>query len=216
MLYISLLLITTGIFLTIFSIIKNSEERFSPSIDSDLSDIDYLSEKPESPEISYSRDKANLYKKSDGDISNREEPAASNDKYENKLHQIDSPSMVQESNLEISSTTSGSPVKEYNAVLYEDSSNLIDYNEKNIIIDTEKSQYKNINRIGKGKVSIKGNGINFNIDKKFFHFDFHRIEDIKNGENYKALFLKGSDIVRLFIFENDLQFPDEFELHPKA
>lgn len=92
---------------------------------------------------------------------------------------------------------------EYYAVLYEDSSSIFDYDNNTSIIDSTLNEYKKINRVGRGKIELMKDGLNFNIERKFFRFDFHRIEDIKYGDNFFSLFLKGSDVVRLFLFENN-------------
>ncbi|MDY6935645.1 MAG: hypothetical protein SVZ03_15665 [Spirochaetota bacterium] len=97
------------------------------------------------------------------------------------------------------------------AYLYEDTSNVLDYENNISIIDPTLNEYSKLRRIGKGRIEIKGDGINFFIDKKFFRFDFHQIEDIKSGDSFIALFIKGSEVVRLFLFEEGMTFKHELE-----
>lgn len=88
-------------------------------------------------------------------------------------------------------------------VLYEDSSSIFDYENNNSIIDSSLSEYQKIKRIGKGKLEVTDSSVNFTIENSSFRYDYHRIEGIKTGDNYIALFIKASDAVRLFIFENE-------------
>lgn len=91
----------------------------------------------------------------------------------------------------------------FQATLYEDSSNIIDYERSENRIDPTLKEYRNIKRMGKGDIELAKDGINFYIGKKFFRFDYYRIRDLKIGERFIALFLKGSDVVRVFVFERD-------------
>jgi hypothetical protein len=91
----------------------------------------------------------------------------------------------------------------FQATLYEDSSNIIDYEKSENRIDPTLKEYRNIKRMGKGDIELAKEGINFYIGKKFFRFDYHRIRDLKIGERFIAIFLKGSDIVRVFVFDRD-------------
>lgn len=90
------------------------------------------------------------------------------------------------------------------AVLFEDSSNIIDYENSQTVIDPTLSEYKNLKRIGRGRLEIAREGINFFVGKSFFRFDFYKIENAMAGKNFIAIFLKGSGVVRLFLFENDI------------
>lgn len=87
------------------------------------------------------------------------------------------------------------------AVLYEDSSNLIDYDMHDSIIDSSLKGYEKIKRLGEGYLEILENGINFKTGSRFFRFDFHMLADIKKGNNFLMLSMKGSDIFRLFLFK---------------
>jgi hypothetical protein len=92
------------------------------------------------------------------------------------------------------------PVKQ-TAVLYEDSSHVIDYNNETGVIDSGLEGYNNIKRIGSGELAVEKGGISFSIGKKLYRYDFHRVRDIKTGDKHLALFLHGSDAVKLFIFD---------------
>jgi len=87
------------------------------------------------------------------------------------------------------------------AVLYEDSSHVIDYNNETGVIDSGLEGYNNIKRIGSGELAVEKGGISFSIGKKLYRYDFHRVRDIKTGDKHLALFLHGSDAVKLFIFD---------------
>jgi hypothetical protein len=88
------------------------------------------------------------------------------------------------------------------AVLYEDSSRVIDYATASGSIDPSLEKYRSIRRLGNGLISLEKEGISFHMGKKMYRYDFHRIRDIKTGESHMALFLGGSESVKLFIFEN--------------
>jgi len=97
------------------------------------------------------------------------------------------------------------------SVLYEDSSRIIDYERSENTIDPTLKEYRKIKRIGKGDIELAKEGINFYIGKKFFRFDYHRIKDLKVGDNFIALFLRGSDVVRLFIFHEGAAVQSEIK-----
>jgi hypothetical protein len=90
----------------------------------------------------------------------------------------------------------------YTAVLFDDSSRILNYEANAGMIDATLEKYKNIKRIGKGEFSIEKNGINFNIDKKLYRYDFYRIDKIFTGKNYLALQVKGADSIKLFIMSD--------------
>ena len=92
------------------------------------------------------------------------------------------------------------------AVMYDDKSDLIDYSSGVGTIDSTFLKYNNIKRIGRGIIESDSDGINFYLDEKLYRFDSHRINDIWRGENYVALPLKGSGVVKLFIIENSPNF----------
>ena len=87
------------------------------------------------------------------------------------------------------------------AVLYEDSSRVIDYASESGTIDPSLEKYRKIRRLGSGLVAIEKEGISFYMGKKMYRYDFHRVRDLKTGERHIALFISGSESVKLFIFE---------------
>lgn len=99
------------------------------------------------------------------------------------------------------------------AVLFDDKSNLIDYNSGGSSIETSISTYNNIKRIGRGKVQVDDDGLSFYMDDKFFRFDFHKVYDVWSGPGFIALPLKGGSSVKLFIIEGAPDFPDRVEIY---
>jgi len=91
---------------------------------------------------------------------------------------------------------------EKQAVLYEDSSHVIDYANQSGSIDPSLEGYKSIKRIGRGHLDVERGGVTFYMGKKLYRFDFHRVRDVKSGTGHLAIFLEGSDAVRLFIIES--------------
>ncbi len=101
--------------------------------------------------------------------------------------------------------------KYVSAVMFDDRSNIIDYESGVGAIDSTFSRYKSIKRIGKGRIESDFDGINFYIDEKLYRFDFHKVYDIWSGPGYIALPLKGNSTVKLFLIENSPGFPDKVE-----
>jgi hypothetical protein len=94
---------------------------------------------------------------------------------------------------------------ETEAVLYEDSSSLIDYHIAAGEIDPTFEEYKKIVRIGVGDLMYEKNGVSFHMKNRFYRFDFHRFEDFAVGDNYMAIRLRGASSTKLFIVERDRQ-----------
>ncbi len=99
------------------------------------------------------------------------------------------------------------------AVLFDDRSNLINYNSAENFIETSISGYSNIKRIGRGKVQVDDDGVSFNMDEKFYRFDFYKVHDVWSGPGFIALPLKGGSSVKLFMIEGAPDFPDRVELY---
>lgn len=97
------------------------------------------------------------------------------------------------------------------AVMFDDRSNIIDYESGVGVIDSTFAKYKSIKRIGKGRIESDFDGVNFYLDEKLYRFDFHKVYDIWSGSNYVALPLKGNSTVKLFIIENSSAFPAKVE-----
>jgi hypothetical protein len=87
------------------------------------------------------------------------------------------------------------------AVLYEDSSRVIDYANESGSIDPSLEKYRKIRRLGSGRVAMEKDGISFYMGKKMYRYDFGRIRDLRSGEKHMALFIGGSESVKLFIFD---------------
>jgi hypothetical protein len=90
---------------------------------------------------------------------------------------------------------------ELKAVLYEDSSRVIDYASESGTIDPSLEKYRKIRRLGSGHIALEKEGISFYMGKKMYRYDFHRIRDLKIGERHIALFIGGSESVKLFIVD---------------
>jgi len=97
------------------------------------------------------------------------------------------------------------------AVMFDDRSNIIDYESGVGAIDSTLSKYKSIKRIGKGVIESDFDGLNFYLDEKLYRFDFHKVYDIWSGPDYIALPLKGNSTVKLFLIQNSPGFPDKVE-----
>jgi hypothetical protein len=218
MLYISLILIAAGIFFIIYTLLiktkkqaelsglkKSSRQAASvlyneqPGKDGDKS-----SEKIES-------DKSiNNQKKLSEDIVVDKEVACELIQAENKADSAEPESF--DIAPKESANTSGYDIPEkklpgiFSAALYEDSSEIIDYDNNDSAIDLTFNEYKKIRRICAGDIEIAKDGINFRAGKKIFRFDFHQVANMKTGSNYIALFLKKSNTSRLFLFNMNFNF----------
>jgi hypothetical protein len=95
-----------------------------------------------------------------------------------------------------------------NAVLYEDASGLVDYEGGESTIDPSLEAYRDLRRVGSGGVEIASEGLIVRIGKAVHRFDFYKVRDYRIGDNYIALYLKGSRAVRLFLMDDnpDLRF----------
>lgn len=99
------------------------------------------------------------------------------------------------------------------AVLFDDKSNMIDYDAGGAVLDPSLSAYKSIKRIGAGTLKAEKDGLSFYTGGSLHRFDFHKIFDVWSGSNFVALPLKGSSTVKLFIIENGAGFPDLVEVY---
>lgn len=99
------------------------------------------------------------------------------------------------------------------AVLFDDKSNLIDYDSGVTSIEPSVSALKSIKRIGRGKVQVDDDGLSFYMDDKFYRFDFHKVYDVWSGPGFVALPLKGGSSVKLFMIEGAADFPDKVEVY---
>ena len=98
-----------------------------------------------------------------------------------------------------------------NAVLFDDRSNIIDYDSGNALVDASIEGYKNIKRVGSGKLKAERDGLSFYHGDSLYRFDFHRIFDVWSGDNFISLPLKGSVAVKLFLLEKGSGLPEKVE-----
>ncbi len=96
-------------------------------------------------------------------------------------------------------------------VMFEDSSNIIDYGNNDSIIDSTLKEYKKIRRVGAGNFDLSDDGINFRVGKRLYRFDFRRITDIKSGGNFIVLKMQGSSDLKLFLFKKDTSLSDKLK-----
>ncbi len=89
----------------------------------------------------------------------------------------------------------------FNATLFEDASNVINYDSGDAVIDPTSAAYKRIHRIGSGVVMCDDAGITFDMNGEIFRFDFRKIYDLWMGKNYVALPMENSKSVKLFLFD---------------
>ncbi|OHD68377.1 MAG: hypothetical protein A2W19_14255 [Spirochaetes bacterium RBG_16_49_21] len=202
MLYLSLAIILFGILIFVYSIIVDAKTRME-GLDSQAAETgkkalkkERLSVKDRHPEV---RRKARpfigaLRVSPDGmDIKQeRKEYAGGND-----FSGRDSVTEPEPARKEADSSL------KQRAILYDDGSHVMDYGTEPGGIDPTLEGYRHIKRIGSGEFSVEKGGINFFTGRKLYRYDFHRIRDIKTGGRHLALFLQGSDAVKLFIFDAD-------------
>ncbi len=97
------------------------------------------------------------------------------------------------------------------AILFDDRSNMIDYDSGSAVIDSSIEGYRNIKRIGSGNLSAERDGLSFYLGEILHRFDFHRIFDVWSGDNFIALPMKGSGTVKLFLMEKGSGLPEKVE-----
>ncbi len=100
---------------------------------------------------------------------------------------------------------------EYDAVLFDDASNIINYDNGEAVIDSSASAYNRIKRVGDGKVKVDGDGVTMDIGGRLYRFDFHRIYDVWSGKNFVALPMKNSKSVKLFLVKSGQNLPELME-----
>ena len=154
------------------------------------------------PEIDYNH----------GKISVSENNQLKRESFQNERRKLDSegrPAIIEKR--ENAAVLRNEAIDYVSAIMFDDRSNIIDYESGEGVIDSTFSKYKSIKRIGKGKIESDYDGVNFYLDEKLYRFDFHKVYDIWSGANYVALPLKGSSTVKLFIIENSAGFPCKVE-----
>ncbi len=90
------------------------------------------------------------------------------------------------------------------AVLYEDASRLVDYSREKGIIDPDIQHYREIRRIDEGNLVLENEGLSFHCGRKFFRFDFIKVEKIFFSRNSIAVIYGAGSPVRLFILREGI------------
>jgi hypothetical protein len=205
MLYLSLILIAAGLFFIFYTLlIKSKQENgtsyskkvsgpVSPKKTADTISISELVEKGKdrSGRINISRKSASKPDILDQDVSRDDLFDDTGKGADNEVYDI-------EDKFEDEKMSESSPV-----VMYEDASNIIDYNNNDSIIDSTLKEYKKIKRVGAGNLEFSEDGIYFRTGTKLFRFDFRRITDIKSGNNFIVLMMKGNSVLKLFLFKKN-------------
>ncbi|PKL38118.1 MAG: hypothetical protein CVV44_13200 [Spirochaetae bacterium HGW-Spirochaetae-1] len=214
MLYISLIFILSGLLLFAFSVISGSlkEERRAEYAGTPKQKESVVSSSKTNPagyEPSINADKKREKKAADNDV---EEPVK-----EVKELFLAKDKVIIDDNIpevfsdgEDDSVFVGDPLTYDNglqngeaiAVLFDDHSSVVDYQHRKGVIDPGLTEYRNIKRIGRGRLLVEKEGINFKIDSKLFRFDFFKLDQFYSGDNYIALKIRGREEKKLFIFEN--------------
>jgi hypothetical protein len=201
MLYLSLILIASGLFFIIYTLLIKAKKETETIYSKEASES--ISPKKVAEKISKSRlageqknQSGRVIQKfaSDTNISRDDVFEDDEKKVENKSSDLSDI----EDKFEEERMSENSPV-----VMYEDSSNIIDYINNDSIIDSTLKEYKKIKRIGTGNLEISKDGINFSAGKKSFRFDFRRVANVKTGNNFIVLLMKGNDVLKLFLFKKN-------------
>ncbi len=95
------------------------------------------------------------------------------------------------------------------AVLYDDPDQIIETDGGEAVINPTPEYYQKLKRVGRGKLEISREGINFRMEKKLYRFDYHRIDDISWGGSHLVLLIKGSPVTRLFLFDRESRFIED-------
>jgi hypothetical protein len=198
-LVISILLVSAGVFILLFSVfytgdsantnIIHDKKNHAPVvtvIDEDDSSVKNIKDvKTVRTLYSDSEEVSELYEKSGADQYNKIAADAVPQNNENNIK-----------------SAADLAAGKYNAVLFEDSSRAVDYSTFSMPLDLN-TDYSGIKRIGAGEFSFDDSGYSFISEKKLYRFDFHRIREIKTGENYIALMPVSDGSSKLFIFNRE-------------
>ncbi|HPI88709.1 MAG TPA: hypothetical protein PK859_05330 [Spirochaetota bacterium] len=92
---------------------------------------------------------------------------------------------------------------EFSCDFYEDSSSIIDYIRQTGTIDPSFEEYKRIKRVGSGTLISDRDNLSFHMGRKVYHYDCHKISDMKAGKNFIAVLIHGSNAVKLFIISDN-------------
>ena len=92
---------------------------------------------------------------------------------------------------------------EFPCDFYEDSSSIIDYIRQTGTIDPSFEEYKRIKRVGSGILISDRDNLSFHMGRKVYHYDYHKISDLKAGKNFIAVLIHGSNTVKLFVINDN-------------
>jgi len=232
MLYLSIIIIAFGLFLILFSLFVESKKNYSAVDDSGVSYFDYnpqvsknnnpLTHNNNEPEMDIDlpvdevmKDETILgstVEESEKDVGDAKENLG--DLEDVDFNNIETEDQTTELDEQAGISLQDKPDNErkkedFVAFLYEDFSNIIEYDSNTNRIDPSLEEYKKIKRIGEGRIKYESDGICFSTEKRFYRFDFYRVKDIQKGDNYIAIYLNESNVVRLFLFEKDTHFCKE-------
>ena len=223
MLYISLILIASGIIFILFTLITSTKKQTvkhdSSTAGADISSavnrqpVKNENENKTDHAVAASEDENKIEELSipEPDVTATEEERGS-DSVEANPEKDDN--VIEEQNVKEVSDEDVSIITDVS--LYEDASNIIDYENNDSIIDPGLSEYEKIKRIGEGSIELLKSGINFRTGKKLFRFDYHRVSDVKKGKNYFVLQMKGSNKNRIFVFKNSALSSSKFNRFYRA
>ena len=97
------------------------------------------------------------------------------------------------------------------AVFFEDASGLVDYEGGESSIDPSVEAYSRLKRIGEGEVQIAGEGLVIRIGRAIHRFDFHKVRDYRIGDNFIALYPRNGKSVRLFLVDDNPELRFEIQ-----
>ncbi|MBN2401090.1 MAG: hypothetical protein JXN64_01700 [Spirochaetes bacterium] len=222
MLYLSLILIATGIFFIIYTMLikakkdagilysKKVSESASPVINEKLQNRSKkIAEKISKSGSDFGQKKSTDRNFTPENISYKADDSE-NDSFEDNVKKVDNEIYNEVYDIE-EKFENNRMSEDFPVVMYEDSSNIIDYSNNDSIIDSTLREYKKIRRVGAGNLEISEDGVNFRAGKKLFRFDFRRIADIKSGNNFFVLLMKGSDVSKLFLFKKDTEVSEKLK-----
>jgi hypothetical protein len=205
MLYLSLILIAAGLFFIFYTLlIKSKQENgtsYSKKVSCPVSSekaADKISKSGSDYKGKNRSGRMNIFKNSASKPDILDQDASRDDLFEDAGKGTDNEVYDIEDKFEDEKLSESSPV-----VMYEDASNIIDYNNNDSIIDSTLKEYKKIKRVGAGNLEFSEDGIYFRTGKKLFRFDFRRIADIKSGNNFIVLMMKGNNVLKLFLFKKN-------------
>lgn len=92
------------------------------------------------------------------------------------------------------------------AALYEDRDDVINFDFINADTTTSRKKYKNLKRIGQGKVSLNKRSLVIRCDKKMYKYDLDKLSSLEAKENTVIFKLRGSEIPMFMLIESNFEF----------